>query len=46
MLSNEKKAVFEIARRESIPDSPGEIIKDMVFESLGLKREDGIIPTS
>ncbi len=38
LLSNDKKAVLEVARRERIPESPAEIIKDpMVLEFLGLK---------
>jgi len=40
LLSNDKKAVLEVARRERIPENPSEIIKDpMVLEFLGLKRE-------
>ncbi len=40
LLSNDKKAVLEVARRERIPEHPSEIIKDpMVLEFLGLKRE-------
>ncbi|MDR0612655.1 MAG: DUF1016 domain-containing protein [Dysgonamonadaceae bacterium] len=39
-MSNDKKAVLEVARRERIPEHPLEIIKDpMVLEFLGLKRE-------
>lgn len=38
LLSNDKKAILEVARRERIPESPAEIIKDpMVLEFLGLK---------
>lgn len=38
LLSNDKKAVLEVARKERIPESPTEIIKDpMVLEFLGLK---------
>lgn len=38
LLSNDKKAVLEIARKERIPESPTEIIKDpMVLEFLGLR---------
>lgn len=40
LLSNDKKAILEVARKERIPESPSEIIKDpMVLEFLGLKRE-------
>lgn len=40
LLSNDKKAVLEIARKERIPESPTEIIKDpMVLEFLGLHPE-------
>jgi predicted nuclease of restriction endonuclease-like (RecB) superfamily len=38
LLSNDKKAVLEMARRERIPQKPSEIIKDpMVLEFLNLK---------
>jgi predicted nuclease of restriction endonuclease-like (RecB) superfamily len=40
LLSNDKKAVLEVARRERLPESPAEIIKDpMVLDFLGLKRD-------
>jgi len=40
LLSNEKKSVLAVARKERIPEAPTEIIKDpMVLEFLGLKRE-------
>ena len=40
LLSNDKKAVLEVARKERIPESPTEIIKDpMVLEFLGLRPE-------
>ena len=40
LLSKDKKAVLEIARKERIPESPTEIIKDpMVLEFLGLRPE-------
>jgi predicted nuclease of restriction endonuclease-like (RecB) superfamily len=40
LLSNDKKSVLEVARRERRPEQPSEIIKDpMVLEFLGLKRE-------
>jgi len=40
LLSNDKKAVLEIARKERIHESPTEIIKDpMVLEFLGLRPE-------
>jgi len=38
LLSNDKKTVLEVARRERIPENPSEIIKDpMVLEFLNLK---------
>ena len=38
LLSNDKKSVLEVARKERHPESPTEIIKDpMVLEFLGLK---------
>ena len=40
LLSNDKKAVLAVARKERIPQSPLEIIKDpMYLEFLGLERE-------
>lgn len=40
LLSNDKKAVLEVARKKRIPESPTEIIKDpMVLEFLGLRPE-------
>ncbi len=40
LLSNDKKAVLELARGERLPEQPTEIIKDpMVLEFLGLKRD-------
>jgi len=40
LLSNDLKAVLEVAREERLPAEPTEIIKDpMVLEFLGLKRE-------
>lgn len=40
LLSNDIKAVLEVAREERLPAEPTEIIKDpMVLEFLGLKRE-------
>ena len=40
LLSNDKDAVLAVARRERIPESPMEIIKQpTVLEFLGLKRE-------
>ena len=39
LLSNDKEKVLAIARKERIPQSPAEIIKDpMVLEFLGLER--------
>ena len=41
LLSNDKNAVLEVARRERMPESPQEIMKDpMILEFLNLKRED------
>ena len=40
LLSNDKEAVLAVARKERIPESPMEIIKDpMVLEFLGLERQ-------
>ena len=40
LMSNDKKSVLEVARKERIPVNPSEIIKDpMVLEFLGLKPE-------
>ena len=40
LLSNDKESVLEVARKERIPESPTEIIKDpMVVEFLGLRPE-------
>ena len=40
LLSNDKEAVLAVARKERIPETPLEIIKDpMVLEFLGLKKE-------
>jgi predicted nuclease of restriction endonuclease-like (RecB) superfamily len=40
LLSNDKEAVLAVARKERIPVTPSEIIKDpMVLEFLGLKRQ-------
>jgi predicted nuclease of restriction endonuclease-like (RecB) superfamily len=40
LLSTDKEAVLATARKERIPESPSEIIKDpMILEFLGLKRE-------
>ena len=40
LLSNDKEVVLAVARRERIPETPLEIIKDpMVLEFLGLKKE-------
>ena len=39
-MSNDKESVLAVARKERIPESPTEIIKDpMVLEFLGLHRE-------
>ena len=41
LLSNDKEAVLAVARKERIPQSPLEIIKDpMYLEFLGLERQD------
>lgn len=40
LMSNDKEAVLAVARKERIPESPQEIIKDpMVLEFLGLERK-------
>lgn len=40
LLSNDKESVLSVARKERIPESPQEIIKDpMVLEFLGLERQ-------
>jgi predicted nuclease of restriction endonuclease-like (RecB) superfamily len=40
LLSTDKEEVLAIAKKERIPESPSEIIKDpMILEFLGLKRE-------
>ena len=40
LLSNDKKSILEIARKERIPERPTDIIKHpMVLEFLGLKRD-------
>ena len=40
LMSNDKESVLAVARKERIPESPTEIIKDpMVHEFLGLHRE-------
>lgn len=40
LLSNDKDAVLAVARKERIPETPTEIIKDpMVLEFLGLERK-------
>lgn len=39
LLSNDKEAVLAVARRERLPQSPQEIVKDpMILEFLGLER--------
>jgi len=40
LISNDKKALLAVARKERIPEKPTEIIKDpMVLEFLGLKQK-------
>jgi len=40
LLSTDKDSILAIARKDRIPESPSEIIKDpMILEFLGLKRE-------
>ena len=40
LLSNDKEAVLAVASNERVPESPQEIIKDlMVLEFLGLERK-------
>ena len=39
LISNDKESVLAVARRDSIPDNPQEVIKDpMMLEFLGLER--------
>jgi len=41
LMSNNKKSVLAVARKEKIPVNPNEIIKDpMILEFFGLKKED------
>ena len=41
LLSNDKESVLAMARKEKLPESPQEIIKDpMVLEFLGLEKKD------
>lgn len=41
LLSNDKKSVLAVARKQRIPQSPREIIKDpMVLEFLGLEKKE------
>lgn len=41
LLSNDKKSVLEVAKKEKLPVSPNEIIKDpMVLEFLGLEQKN------
>ena len=40
LMSNDKESVLSVARKQRIPESPAEVIKDpMVLEFLGLHRE-------
>ena len=40
LLSNDKKSIIAVARKERIPEHPTEIVKDPMFlEFLGLKRD-------
>ncbi|MBR4572698.1 MAG: DUF1016 family protein [Prevotella sp.] len=40
LMSNDKESVLAVARKERIPESPAEVIKDpMVLEFLGLERK-------
>ena len=40
LMSNDKESVLAVARKQRIPESPSEVIKDpMVLEFLGLHRE-------
>jgi len=40
LLSNDKKSVLAVARKERIPENPNEIIKEpVILEFLGLKKE-------
>ena len=39
LLSNDKESVLAVARKERIPETPQEVIKDpMILEFLGLER--------
>ena len=40
LLSNDKESVLAVARKERIPETPQEVIKDpMVLEFLGLEKK-------
>lgn len=40
LLSNDKEAVLAVARKERLPETPSEIVKDpMILEFLGLERK-------
>lgn len=40
LLSNDKEAILAVARKERLPETPSEIVKDpMILEFLGLERK-------
>lgn len=42
LLSNDKESVLAVARKERIPETPQEVIKDpMILEFVGLKMKTG-----
>lgn len=44
LLSNDKESVLAVARKERIPESPQEVIKDpMILEFLGLEKISEIL---
>lgn len=44
LLSNDKESVLAVARKERIPETPQEVIKDpMVLEFLGLERNPAFL---
>ena len=47
LLSNDRESVLAVARRERIPESPREVVKDpMMLEFLGLERKPRYYETS
>lgn len=46
MLSNDKESVLAVARKERIPETPQEVIKDpMILEFVGLKMNSAFYET-